>query len=283
MHKQLSLDMITAHFIIIKTDFIMFIPKNYLTGIILCFSLVFAGSSQAALIEFHFTGQVTVINNIGGLVGQEAVDSTFTYDTSLGIGSGQLVVAPTIFFGASLSLHDISMQDIGGNLILGNMLADFAGSTGIPVSMVWDATGLMNAIDLGLQAGDVISGTNLNRDGSFYADVGSAIPASDINWPALNQGPAPIATTMLNTTTLCTYLVDCMNNAFSGGVGFTDDGIAGSPLVDGPFVGMQASLDIGSGNSLTVVSVSAVPVPAAVWLFGSGLVGLLAVARRRKS
>lgn len=31
------------------------------------------------------------------------------------------------------------------------------------------------------------------------------------------------------------------------------------------------------------VSVSAVPVPAAVWLFGSGVVGLIGVARRRKT
>ncbi|MCK4834876.1 MAG: VPLPA-CTERM sorting domain-containing protein, partial [Gammaproteobacteria bacterium] len=29
------------------------------------------------------------------------------------------------------------------------------------------------------------------------------------------------------------------------------------------------------------VNVPAVPVPAAVWLFGSGLIGLLAIARRR--
>jgi hypothetical protein len=29
--------------------------------------------------------------------------------------------------------------------------------------------------------------------------------------------------------------------------------------------------------------VSAIPVPAAVWLFGSGLIGLVGVARRRKA
>ena len=52
-----------------------------------------------------------------------------------------------------------------------------------------------------------------------------------------------------------------------------------------------------SGNTLTLISesssrpdqlrvitaVSAVPVPAAVWLFGSGLLGLVAVARRKKA
>jgi hypothetical protein len=46
---------------------------------------------------------------------------------------------------------------------------------------------------------------------------------------------------------------------------------------------MQESIDIGSGNSLTVLSVNPVPVPAAVWLFGSGLIGLIGIVRRKKS
>jgi len=258
------------------------IKKASLFGLC-CFLFLFSAVSRASIIEFHFTGQLTVLGSDASLVGQNAVDSTFTYDTSIGLGSGNLVIAPTVFYGLPLSLYNISMQKIdGGNLILGNMLADFGVNIGLPVSMVWDATGLMNAIDLGLQAGDVISGTTMKRDGLFYADVGSAIPSSDINQPILNQGPAPLATTMWNTTTLCTPGVDCIGNALSGGLGFTDDGIAGSPLIDGPFPGMQVSLDIGSGNSLTVVSVSAVPVPAAIWLFVSGFVGLIAVARRKR-
>jgi hypothetical protein len=32
-----------------------------------------------------------------------------------------------------------------------------------------------------------------------------------------------------------------------------------------------------------LVGVSAIPVPAAAWLFGSGLLGLIGVARRKKT
>jgi len=37
-----------------------------------------------------------------------------------------------------------------------------------------------------------------------------------------------------------------------------------------------------SGATLTVSSVSAVPLPAAAWLMGSGLLGLLGFSRKRR-
>jgi hypothetical protein len=43
---------------------------------------------------------------------------------------------------------------------------------------------------------------------------------------------------------------------------------------DGPFVGLT--------TNMTMV-ISQVPIPAAVWLFGSGLLGLIGIARRKKS
>jgi hypothetical protein len=57
-----------------------------------------------------------------------------------------------------------------------------------------------------------------------------------------------------------------------------DDGVGGSPMDNGPFPGFNANFDI---TSVHVTSVSTVPVPAAVWLFGSGLLGLVGVARRK--
>jgi hypothetical protein len=46
--------------------------------------------------------------------------------------------------------------------------------------------------------------------------------------------------------------------------------------------GLQGIGDESWGLDNVQVQVSAVPVPAAVWLFGSGLIGLAAVARRKK-
>jgi hypothetical protein len=54
------------------------------------------------------------------------------------------------------------------------------------------------------------------------------------------------------------------------------DGIPGNPMTTGPFQGYNAAFN----GTLTVTSV--VPVPAAVWLLGSGLLGLAGAVFRRK-
>jgi len=255
-------------------------------------SIVTAMPSSAAIYEFQFSGQYTLIDPSNGVLDHQPISSTFTYNSDLGAGSSSATLAIDNFdtFGNTATIYSISLQLVSGNLVVGNMLADWGGNTGVPLSTVWDATGMINAITnpYGLQAGDIISGTNLTRGGAFLYDVSSAIPASDgLYNPAtssyLNQGPAPLAVTNLNTTTLCTPGTDCIGNALSGGYPFTDDGIAGSPMIDGPFSGLSVNFDIGSGNSLTVLSVTNVPIPGAVWLFGSGLLGLIGISRRKKA
>lgn len=55
-----------------------------------------------------------------------------------------------------------------------------------------------------------------------------------------------------------------------------------APVVGGPFNGQTGSWTI-TGTAGPVGSTPEVPIPAAVWLFGSGLLGLVGVARRKKA
>ncbi|MCW8923409.1 MAG: VPLPA-CTERM sorting domain-containing protein [Gammaproteobacteria bacterium] len=52
------------------------------------------------------------------------------------------------------------------------------------------------------------------------------------------------------------------------------NGTPGSGMIDGPFLTYEANFSFDTNP---------VPVPAAVWLFGSGLLGLVGVARRKKA
>ena len=49
------------------------------------------------------------------------------------------------------------------------------------------------------------------------------------------------------------------------------------------FVNGQGDIDTAAGIYSLVITPSAVPIPAAVWLFGSGLLGLVGMARRKKT
>jgi hypothetical protein len=253
-----------------------------------CAGVLVSTSVSADIIEFAFTGKYTLVDPSGAVMDQQSISSTLTYDTSSGSGtSPTLTINNFDTFGHTASIYSISLQAVSGtNYMVGNMLANWNNLVGIPISMVWDATGLNNAIDDGLVVGDVISGTDLIRNGNIIYNVFSATPASDglsFSSGTLNQGPAPLAVTTLNTKTLCTVGTDCIGNPLSGGYPFTDDSIAGSPMIDGPFTGLNVNFDIGSGHSMTVLSVSSVPLPGAVWLLGSGLLGLVGISRRKKA
>lgn len=80
--------------------------------------------------------------------------------------------------------------------------------------------------------------------------------------------------TINNGTGLAT--ITCSNSSCSNTSSFTLDYAAVVPAGDPSGLG-------GIPYALRLTGhVNAVPVPAAVWLFGSGLMGLMAVARRRK-
>lgn len=243
----------------------------------------------ADLITFDFTGRMTVVSPDGTVIPngsatnlldprgeQTPISASLTFDTYLGIGSSNIRIGQVEFLGNIGSIHDINFTRQGNSSLLdGTILVDWAGLFNYPAHIQWDATGLANAINFGLQVGDKISGTTLyrdfNHDGQYnsseiiVSDLGSAVPYTDnlpyyddyydtiAYWhPFTLQGYAPMAAT-------------------SGTTGFTD----------GAFPGMRVYLDIGSGNSMYVTSVQTVPLPTAVWLFSSGLLGLIGLMRKK--
>ena len=260
-------------------------------------------------ITFDFTGRLTVVDPSGSIVNgatptfdpyglQAPISASLVYDNTSGLGSATLIVAPFDFFGSggNTNIYDINLTPVDpltSPLILGNMLADWATFSGIPISLVWNASGLVGAINQtpgGLQVGDVIRGNQVLRGGSvILGNIGSAIPATDgltYDSYTIAQGPAPLATTSWDTYPLCDTSFggagSCLGTNPSGWGLTGDDGIGGSPMIDGPAPGFSVNLDIGSGNSMVVTAISGVPVPAAMWLFASGLLGLAGVTRRRR-
>ena len=250
-----------------------------------------ATASQAAVINMDYTGAFTMLGATGKVVANDAeasywdptwyygtrttINGTMSFDTDTMGGTG--TVDPFDFFAGSgqAVASGVTMQAIGGGLILGNMAFDWNGSS-ITTNIVLDGSGLFAAMGMG----PVSEGMVLDQ--AFCGATGAcATPASDAAATSRNGmpliGPAPIVTSTYNV-------------AGSAGFGTTlgqlslgeDDGIGGSPMDNGPFEGFNANFDITS-ITITSVEVGAVPVPAAVWLFGSGLIGLAGVARRRKA
>ena len=254
------------------------------------FSVVVPVTVQSAVLGFHFTGNIMIAGPDGSIIsnGEDAdfipipltpISATLNYDTVTGIGGSNMSIEMSGgFWSDPVTFHDITLQhDVGTNTISGNILVDWGVSSNMPMHINWDATGFLNAINIGLQVGDTISGTTLkqdtNNDGTFdvFTNVLSANPYSDtlmsnsvFSTYYSDEGPAPLAAT-----------------SSSLGLGYD---INGNYIGGTPFDGIRGYINIGSGNSLTVTSVnsSVVPIPASLWLFGSGLIGLISVARRKK-
>ena len=239
-------------------------------------------SASADIISMTFTGKFTLMdasgvvqlngdanntNNGNSDYGfRTAVSGTGSFDTATGAGTAS--IAAFSFFGGGLAAATaVSFQAIGngtggaGPLVAGAMGFNWNGTTGIPVTAVFDASGFFGSIQGPGSTWTVTTGaTSATSDYTINSPFGSFVGV---------LGAGPMVMTNFNTagTTL--------GNLFP----LVDDGIAGSPMTTAPFPGFNAGFDF---TSITATNVPQVPVPAAAWLFGSGLLGLVGVARRRR-
>ena len=226
------------------------------------------------------------------------LSGTLSFDTSTGAGVG--TVNPFFFFGdtpgsgmgtnvARTPALTFQVIDTLGTLV-GSMVfswnADFHS-----VSIVMDASGML--ANLGALTSSEPT-TSLSGVGALPATDG--ISFGPVTYPfQLPLGPSPVATTTLNTGAGCDGLtLAAQVNAYTitpniGNIsvcttGMTDDGIGGDPMTSAAFSGFNANFDITSVYFDSFVTAPAsVPVPAAVWLFGSGLLGLAGFLRRKRS
>lgn len=290
--------------------------KNILKTSVAAALLVSMPAANAVTVNYSYTGFITVLNTAGAALNNPDISAkvanpyltpitgTLSYDSASGAGDASM--APFDFFADTVVPVDMRLQMIGdglggpGTLMLSNMTYSWGSDSGVPLSFVLDAAGFLN--------GDLAGG-----------GVG-AVPAvdgtyTDANFGYLDIGASPIATTEFNTTNIngCVYL-DCIDNSASGGLPLITDmapnlnefaqgdgvGIGGSPLQDGPFAGFSPNFNVttmtflsNEANSVITANctfdiahsclATVVPIPAAVWLFGSGLLGLIGLARHKKA
>jgi hypothetical protein len=236
---------------------------------------VITGTFTGAFTMLNAKGQITYNSDVGscydvantintGQCARTAISGSMSFDTTTGAGSAS--ITPFSFFGSGLaSATSTTFQAIGngfggpGTLVLGNMGFNWNFNYGIPVSIVMDASGFFG--------GPLVAGASDNTGGA--SPIGGALMATT-TWNTTAIGTVVLGTNPSGTLPLVNDTVVDVTNA--------DVGIGGSPMATAPFAGYNANFDV-----MTFTPDATVPVPAAAWLFGSGLVGLVGVARRKRN
>ena len=158
--------------------------------------------------------------------------------------------------GGILMMLDGTPQEYNGNPVP----PTYDGS-GSHVTLPWDFFGAQGT---NVHSGVTVSGGDTSVDMSTWGVVWGEVPFINMGGDP-GQGDTSIASLV------------CAGGTCEVGEAFALDYSAHVPVGDpSGFGGVLYELHLQG-------TVSAIPVPAAVWLFGSGIIGLVGVARRRKS
>lgn len=215
------------------------------------------------------------------------LDFTGTYGLDAGGSTG--IILTSIQSGSDGGIHIGVTQDTNGHNSHGG--ASHNNEGGLDQEWLFNGNSGMHFTTSPITIVD----NDVNNDGGFTKTLDftgwrmtwNAIPSIPLGGGAQDCGtstdgicvvpglePVDIAGTYDNGSGLAT--ITCSTASCSSSSTFTLTYAAVIPMADpSNFDGVPYSLDITG-------KVNAVPVPAAAWLFGSGLAGLLAVSRRKK-
>jgi hypothetical protein len=250
-------------------------------------ALVTAFSLPSGDSFFTNSANFTMLSSAGGVVGGtndvgmvwdgKAYTSSTDY---AGPGSGVNVTAASSapFFGHSWTAHDIQVFTPGsytfdvtlgaGNPETGTLSATVgAGQLGMHMLFDWNGNNNIDVFVVASMSSIFGAGllyssqTNTKTSGQFKCDsnfTGTIVKNCIYDGAQYGTAGAP-------TKGEVWMLASTDGNG---------DGIMGIPMATGgPFGGFNANFN---------ANMAVVPVPAAVWLFGSGLLGLVGIARRKK-
>jgi hypothetical protein len=148
-----------------------------------------------------------------------------------------------------------------------------------PIDMGWGFFG-NTGLHFTASAVDVVtdSGTTKTLDFSGWRVSWNGIPSINMGGGTQTVTSKTGTATLNNGSGLAT--ITCSNSSCSASSNWTLDYAAVVPVGDpSGFGGTPYTLHLSNPSHTTAV----VPVPAAVWLFGSGLLGLVGIARRKKA
>ena len=235
----------------------------------------------------------TMLAGNGGVVGGTN-DVVMTWDgngysdssdyTGPGSAANVTAASTTAFFGHNWAAHDIQVfvpgtysfdTSLGGGNPESGTLTATVGAGQIGMHMLFDWGGNYNIDVFVIASPNAIFGSGL-----LYSTVSTA-------------GGALKCSSSFTGTIVQNCLFDGGGTGTAGAptkdqvwmlasVDGNGDGIMGIPMADGgPFAGFNANFN--ANMTATLDPMPLIPVPAAAWLLGSGLMGLMAAARRRKA
>jgi len=175
-------------------------------------------------------------------------------------------------------------------MLLAPLLLLYAGGANsalVDFTLVGEVTIADTGNGFGLAVSDVITVNGTFDDGALSGTGDEYVSFAAGSGNSLSFDAGSVSFTQVDDVDYVTGLgpnLNFFNGAFSGFDFLAEFGLTGS------FSSVDLLFDAGDDSFYTAYitgtwtsyTVSAVPVPAAVWLFGSGLLGLVGVARRRR-
>lgn len=235
------------------------------TSVVVLLSCLLFNSANAALVELVVTGDITSTNG----------------STRPTVGSSLTIRA----------LYDTSITDIDlfGDINKGSFFEFTAGGvTALVSTSITTELGTIEFITSNVSSpGGLTSVTQTlaATEQVFFTSAGSSPVSSNTGFSGImgNVIPTALDFNLVDLNPTADYLFSDPNVLFSGNNITTSDltGLVGGVNIFNFFGGATDNSSIFAFNA-TSLSVNPVPIPASVWLFCSGLIGLIGIAKRRK-